>query len=639
MSIRTRLIAFLSSLCLCASVVPSSFASLDPETKTPYRLLVVLHFADHRLLTDVFRDRVERELRDGLQASFGDLVRVEVTREHPRLAEVVENGLKSLDGWKDRASLKTHFVFIDYSGVHYEIQARQYDGLIGQPGPVIRRDRTRDRDFVAKAAALMIEQDFGLLGAFDRWPARGDNNEDKPVTVQLKGAGLGVPLDRWIGKGDVFAVVQAPRGEAGPGKPVVGALLRVDAPPAAGDGARTCRVFRRYEPPRDADGDGYRCVKLGTVSAPLRLRLLQALPNGGSGPLKDSLTVQIRHNGFSGDDLNKIEKRTEAADDSVDTTGDKNGVFANAAFVSVYSVDEAPRARIPVPLLDDQPIALAVNVAADAGSLAPFRKADWERHVDEAWQEQNEWFRKINDLAAKPDQRAAAMQAIAEAIQSGREDSARLAKERDDLAKDGPVNLPGADERLKKVREGVAELQTFLDKLKKIDAEENDPQKQKLRALWEQGLRLEGDEEMDKAIALFEGMLKEPIADEALKDRVQAKLDDLRKRWDPKNPEHRAARAFIYNVWPTLDDAGLKEHLEDARGAYVACKAVGDMISLRKLLRATVAHAVRMKGELDQLKPDVNIDDEKPAKLIKELSESLGKLARDVKETLDAAGK
>ena len=197
------LLSSLCSLCLCGE----SFG-LDSEPKTPYRLQVVLHFADHRLLTDVFRDRVERELRDGLQASFGDLVRVDVTREHPRLNEVVQNGLKSLDGWKDRASLKTHFVFIDYSGVHYEIQARQYDGLTGQPSPVIRRDRTRDREFVAKAAALMIEQDFGLLGEFDKWPAQGDNNEDKPVALELKGSALGVPLDRWIKKGDVFAVVQ-----------------------------------------------------------------------------------------------------------------------------------------------------------------------------------------------------------------------------------------------------------------------------------------------------------------------------------------------------------------------------------------------------------------------------------------------
>ena len=86
---------------------------------------------------------------------------------------------------------------------------------------MVRRDRTRDRDFVAKAAALLIDQDFGLVGTFDAWPQADETpSEDKPVTVELKGAGLGVPLDRWVKKGDVFAVVQMPRGDAGPGRPV-----------------------------------------------------------------------------------------------------------------------------------------------------------------------------------------------------------------------------------------------------------------------------------------------------------------------------------------------------------------------------------------------------------------------------------
>ena len=81
----------------------------------------------------MFRDRIERELHDGFQASFGDLVRVKVTHEHPRLKDVLQDGLKSLDGWKDRVGVKTHFVFIDFSGVHYEIQARQYDGYRASP--------------------------------------------------------------------------------------------------------------------------------------------------------------------------------------------------------------------------------------------------------------------------------------------------------------------------------------------------------------------------------------------------------------------------------------------------------------------------------------------------------------------------
>src|SRR5713101_3176280 len=97
------------SLCLCGK----SFA-LDPETDKPYELRVVLGVADQRLLTDVFKEQVERELRDGLQAALGDLATVEVVRAHPRLKEVEANGLQALDAWKDVDGVKTHFVMIDY---------------------------------------------------------------------------------------------------------------------------------------------------------------------------------------------------------------------------------------------------------------------------------------------------------------------------------------------------------------------------------------------------------------------------------------------------------------------------------------------------------------------------------------------
>jgi hypothetical protein len=42
-------------------------AALDPELKTPYQLDVVLHLGKQRGLTEVFRDRLERELGDSLQ--------------------------------------------------------------------------------------------------------------------------------------------------------------------------------------------------------------------------------------------------------------------------------------------------------------------------------------------------------------------------------------------------------------------------------------------------------------------------------------------------------------------------------------------------------------------------------------------
>ncbi len=623
----TFLLSSLCPLCLCGE----SFAALDTEAKTPYQLKVVLHFADHRLLTDVFRDRVERELRDGLQASFGDLADVEVARA-AKLDEVLPNGLKSLDGWNQRSPVKTQFVLIDYSGVHYEIQTRQFDGLTGQASPMARRDKTRDPEFVAKAAALLIEQDFGLVGVFDHWPAPiGDANEDQPVTLRLKGAGLGVPLDRWIQTGDVFAVVQMPPGDAGPGRPVLGALLQVDEPPAAGALDCVCRVFRRYDSPRD-DGGGYRCIKLGTlVQAPLRLRLFQALPDGRMGPLKDALTVEARHKSFVGEDSNKFAKPTDDAD-AVDTTLDK-ALFDHVAFISVLGSGAVLKARIPVPLLDDQPVVLAINVADDPNSLLAFSRAAWEREVDTACREQAELIREINDLAAKPDQRDAAMKKIQEGVDRSRGDYDRLKKAQQELAKKGPFSAPGAEGRLDKINDGVGELQAFLKKLKEIDADENDPKKRQWRTQVEEAKRLESQVEIDKALAIYDQVIQEGDPDEALK----AYAAKLHKEWDTDNADLRKARAFIFEAWPTLDDAGLKEKLDRAKADVETCKKAGDCRTLTKFSRATDAHFVRMKQEVGQLRPDINIDDEKQVRLIKDVSDGLKPIYDDVVDYLRTA--
>src|SRR5262249_49072759 len=95
----------------CVALLPAAAAAdLDPELDRPYRLDVVLPVPEHRLLTDVFKDKAERELRDGLQASFGDLAEVRVAHEHPRLKEVLDRGLeRALDGWKEVSEVKTHF--------------------------------------------------------------------------------------------------------------------------------------------------------------------------------------------------------------------------------------------------------------------------------------------------------------------------------------------------------------------------------------------------------------------------------------------------------------------------------------------------------------------------------------------------
>jgi hypothetical protein len=627
------LLSSLCTLCLCGE----SSAALDPELKTPYQLKIVLHFADHRLLTPVFCDRVERELHDGLQASFGDLVNdIVVTRQDAHLNDVLQNGLKSLDNWRERSPVKTHFVLIDYSGVDYTIQARQFDGLTGRPSPVVRLDRTRDRGFVAKTAALLIDQDFGLVGTFDTWPKEdkpGEDKpgEDKPVVVNLKGGSLGVPLDRWIKKGDLFAAVQMPFGDAAPGKPVEGALLRVETPPAGADSTCLCRPFRRYPPL--TGGAGYRCVKLGTVSAPLRLRLRQALANNRDGPLNDALSVQIRRHGFDDETMTKVQKKPDALD-AVDTAGDKDAFYNGVAFVTVVSSDGKVRARVPVPILDDQSVVLAVNVSNDAGAELAFKKAAWERDVTQTWQEQNEWIREINE-GVKAEKHADVIAKIEEGQKRFQSEVNRLTAQQAEL-KIGQGNQDV--ERLKQVQDGIAKLMEYRDKLKKIDEEQNDPKKKEWLAQAAQGKQLEDDWELGKAIALYEELLKADAPNEKLKKDLAEHLDKLRKEWEPKSDGHREARAFIYNDWPEIkDDAVLLEKLPEARKAFEVCKTVKDKAGLIRLFKGTEIHAVRMNQELKTLKPDINIDDEKQAKTIQDVSKGLAELARDVNAALARA--
>jgi hypothetical protein len=627
------LLSFLSSLYLCGE----SFA-VDPELKTPYKLQVVLHFGDGRQLTEVFKDRVERDLRDGLQASFGDLVQVEVVRNHERLKEAMDAHLKWSDAWRERSDVKTHFVLIDCNGEEYVIQARQHDGLTGTAGPLVRRGATRDRDLVAREAALLVEQDFGLVGSFDAWPAKASAGEDKPVEVKLKGGGLGVALDHWIKKGDVFAVVQVAPGDKSPGQPVLGALLVVDKPPADGASTTMGRVFRRYPAPHD-NGAGYRCVRLGAIQAPARLRLLQFLSTGAPGPLQVALKVQLRHNGFDHEEKTKIDKNPEPSRPDVDSARDSDGVFDRVTFVSVSSGDR-PAALVPLAMLEDRRIDLPINV--ESGSKADFAndRDAWERSVVAAWLVHKEMFAEINALTAKPGKRAEAMKMLQDALDRSRDDHRRLSGERDELlkaaekAKLPKPNLEDSEKLLKKLQEDEGELRAFLTDLEKIDKEENSPERKKWREQIEAARRMEKELEIDQALALYDQIPKEHRT-----PGLEEHVAELRKSWETDDEKLKAARRFVFKEWPGLDNEGVKAKLAEAQSAAKACKDAGDLRTLSKLFKATEAHAERMTQELPGLKIKIDPDDEARARLIGEVSPKLKDLALAINAYLESRAK
>ena len=624
-----RLAALLALLAPFALAAPPARAQGD--LKKPYHLRVVLHVARHRLLTDIFRQRLERELRDGLQGALGELGHVEVVRDHPKLADVLRDGLQhTLDAWNERSDVKTHFVLVDYSGVHYEIQARQHDGITGRPSPVVRYDRTRDRAFVGKAAALLVKQDFGLVGTVRTEPDAG-----KVVKVELRGGGLDVPWGRWVQPGDVFALVQAPSGGAS------WAVLQVKDAPAEGsqDGLCTCRLFNRYELPRAA---GLRCVKLGTVKAPLRLRFLREVP-GPNGPrllpLDTTLTVEVRRHGFTGEDATRLRLTTDASG-AIDTSRDgEKGLFDHVAFVGVVTGAEERKAGVPVALVADRQMVVEIATGrSDATTEVALKAMSWQREVADSYLVQVQLFKDINALTPKPDQLARALEEVRKALDRSRQDRARLGAKRDALAAQArklPAqsrpNLAASERLLAQIATGEDKLRKHLDQLEDELRKENDPQRRDWLARVKQGQLLEEDFEVGKAIKVYEKLLAEGFKNEDLSKH----LDELKKKWEPVDEKHSDARQFIYYVWPTLDNAGLKANLEKAHQALAVCRRVNDVTGAGRLFRATVAHAVRLEKEARGLKPDVNIDDEAPYKLIQELTPGLQKLAAEIKTFLD----
>jgi hypothetical protein len=611
------LLSFLCLLCLSGDIRAD-------ESTEPYNLHIVVHVAENRLLTGVFRDSIERELHDGFQAALGDMGRVRVDHEHPRLKDVLERGLRtSLDEWKESSDWKTHFVLIDYSGVHYEIQTRQYDGAVGRASPVVRRDRTRDRDFVAKATALLLKQDFGVVGTV-REELEGAK---KLVKVELRGGGLG-DMSRWVKKGDVFALA-APDG----GSPLAlrWSLLQVEQAPTEEprNGECQCRFFHRYKVGSIA---GYRCIKLGTVSAPLRLRWMERQLKGNKlKPLYKRLSVDIRRSGFEGE---KVEKTSDSSG-FLDTSGDKNGVFDNVAFVSVTFGLSDPKPQVPIPLVDDQPIPVDVIASQDFDTLLTIRRKNWQSNVADSVQMQAALFKRLTELGAKSENRGEMIQIAKSGLNRARLARGELREERKALAdayeakthKKDP-KISSEDSLMQQLDGYVDALARFLEEQEKIDKEENDPQTKKWRTEIQRAKLLEQDLELGKAIDIYEQIRKEGYKNAELEGHLKL----LHKNWDQHDEE---ARGFIYRVWPTLDSDGLnQENIDKARKAFDKSRKVGDRVSILKLHRGTLAHAERLNKELHELQPDLVSDDDKEFEKKSKISEQIAKLGLDIQTHL-----
>lgn len=617
--------------------VPVATAGLDPEFRKPYDLQVVLHIRKHRQLTDFFADRVEGKLGDSLQAGLGELARVSVVRTHPLLDEVVKRGLEQgLDQLASKTTGKIHFVWIDYVGNQYEIRARQIDGLTGQVSPVVRVARTRDRDFVAAAAARLVAQDFGLVGTL-QLPA-----QNREVRVDFKASAL-ASIGSRVKVGDVFQLIQITleNGKQQP-RPVRYTLLQITRAPGEGGQTGTCRIFR----PVDADLDtvgivGYRCIKLNTGSYPLRLRLLEK-NDKSLAPVEGTLAISVRRRGFDGEDGTLLNGRVDQGVFDSFPKG-KDGIFDNLAFATI-ELGGGRQARVPVALVTDreEEVVVSRNPSRDNDRFR-FQLDRWADGIRLTQLVVNNIFKEVKNLV-ETKERLQAVQQAREGLVQIRKDlkdliaqRAILQAEMDKIPAQQRPRLTAYDEQIKRIEEGEKDLTAFLTNVEKIEREENDPKRRDQLAEEKQGELFEKDLELGKAIDVYKKLASAGF-DEA---RLKEKIKQLETLWAPSGakPEFLKARAFIFEEWTrTLDLPQLNASLPQARQSLQMYQSLHNPLGPKKLLDSTIAHAVRLKGQLDKLNP-VNPQDEIAIEEINKLSTELGKLAEDAQAVLTELNK
>ncbi|HLN31985.1 MAG TPA: hypothetical protein VK395_29910 [Gemmataceae bacterium] len=604
-------------------------AALDAETNKPYHLQVVLHFSGHRWLTDPFQKQIKRELHDGLQAALGDLAEVEVRDHHPRLKEVETNGLRAaLDSWNFLSDEKLHFLFIDFVDGQYEIQSRQYDGFVGLASPTVRHAQVADRQLVARQASLLIDQDFGLAGTINL-PKKGPGDI---YEIALKGGSLGPFLGHWLKKGDILAISQisnqGSRGGLGAVRMPWTLLQATQEPQGA---SCTCQLLYRHQNPLPMLGGvlGYRCIKLGTIDAPLRLRLVG---DKDRRPLSGR-EVSVSAKGFT--DLSPEQVSTDS-----DGRVGSSRIYNNVAFVTV-SVSGQPLARIPLEIVDDRTVTVAIPDNPEMERLGQLylSRDRWNRHLSDSLETASTRVRELNAIPSQRSEEAlslarAGLKAIDNDIAKAMEERDSIQQQYAEITKDAKLNtrldLTEGNLRLQDLQTRRGELDRYVSQVTKDVETEKDPKVRKMKADWAAGQLREASADFDGAIKIYEQV----VAD-GYQEGLQ-QLNALKEAWKLHGQKHVAADKFIYETWPKLERiADIYANLPKARNAFQTCVEEGDYLRPRKLLLDNVALTGKMEKEVAEAPPGQDAEDtQKTVQMISKLTDGLTKLSNDIGEYL-----
>lgn len=626
----SRFLPPLAAVCLLTFTSPA-FAQLDPQSKTPYLWRVVLKVQPHPLLSPTLREQVRRDLQAALQPTIGALGAVEVvdlaetSRDlwDPLWQQFDDKGFAALETPRDLSGVKTHFLKLEYRDGQYQLEARQHDGFSGLSSgyagfgsPVIRRQSVRSAELVGRTAGLLLDRDFGLDGTVELIPANATL-----VNVLVRGGQLG-PLDRFVKPGDVFAVSEvfainrkAPVQRTKTGKiiepkagekvePGYSSKLRTSSilkvREVGPDGVLKCEILGRpFQAPQGALA-GFRCMKLGTVEAPLTVRLAKNAAQ--------RVSVRASEKGF--------DESTNARDmlvlDNKDGLLHSSRPFANLACITV-TLGPTQSKRFPVPMLSSDPVNLAVEVSQEAEEKAAFDRASVAllNEAVDARQAQMACFAALETLIDKQKNTEALNRARSgylsakTASQSIVEELKHLRETQEKNPKYSTRALTVIQQTLAVLEQSNKQLESHIDALDKAVAQENNPALIQLQSVQERIKILIGRGEIDQALNAYDQLITLLPDDAAIK----ANKDKLKQEWATKGEAHAAARTYLLKTWPALATIpDLKDSEKQLGNAIAECKKQGDKHTLRRLLVIFSGALVKLNELVAALDPNSEAD-------------------------------
>jgi tetratricopeptide (TPR) repeat protein len=622
-----------------AAAAPT-FAQLDPEAKQPYLWRVVVKADAHPLVTPEFRERLKRDVLAALQTGLGNLGAVEVfdladlprDRREPLWQQFDEKGFAALDTPRDLSGAKTHFLRVEYRDGKFVLEARQYDGFTGLSSPLVRAQTVRAAGQVGRAAGLLLDRDFGAVGTVEPIPGKAD-----AVKVLLRGAALAATEDL-VRAGDVFALAAVRKTNRPPPPPVRTATGKIVAPPpgsdpppgltstprdytllrvadVAPDGAVRCAVLSRYATALPTAGGvlGYRCMKLGTVTAPVAIRLMAS--DGTVAKISPAVTVRAADTGFPDPDAKDGKGACKPHAESRQFRTE--GPLANVACVSVALGAKAK--QFPVPILSADPITIPFDVDPAREEQAGFERAvaaaaAWSADVRTG---QAVCYEAVAKLIEKQRNKEALERATdgADAVDGAvarlTDDLARLKDQATRVAKSDAIAalLVKLELNVATLKDHNKKLREHINTVKAVVALENDPAREakhvQAEALNARIKLLLSAGDVDQALAAYDQLLL-LLPDDA---QVKARRAQLAGEWKVKDDAHQKARDYLLKTWPAVATvADFKDSLGQLRAAVDVCKTSGDKWTARRLLTVLSAAVSKLIEQTQSLDPAVEAD-------------------------------